>query len=240
LVPFVRLLRDAPAGGVATTRPFAGLDVFALPRPALGPVLGAVWMRGHVEQQLDGALQAVQLFAARPLWSGVRLEVGVGKLHGSPGATFTFTLSSYLPAVRTLTLVSAPTAGGTTASQFVQGSVLWNRSNGRLTYAPGPSLERAGLTGRVFLDENANGRRDPGEPAVPGVRVLVGSNSARSDSSGWFGVWDLVPFEPVLVTVDSLVLEVLGASAQPLRLTVAPTTTGAGLSGLEVLLTPKP
>ena len=334
LVPFVRLLRDAPAGGVATTSPFAGLDVFALPRPALGPVLGAVWMRGHVEQQLDGALQAVQLFAARPLWSGVRLEVGVGKLHGSPGATFTFTLSSYLPAVRTLTLVSAPTAGGTTASQFVQGSVLWNRSNGRLTYAPGPSLERAGLTGRVFLDENANGRRDPGEPAVPGVRVLVGSNSARSDSSGWFGVWDLVPFEPVLVTVDSLsidspllvpafgavsiepgpnrfrtldiplvragvvegrvrratpqgpqglagvtliltdrrtgerrsfttfsdgdfytlgvkpgvydltvdarVLEVLGASAQPLRLTVAPTTTGAGLSGLEVLLTPKP
>src|SRR5881296_1593437 len=299
LVPFVRLLRDAPAGGVATTSPFAGLDVFA-----------------------------------RPLWSGVRLEVGVGKLHGSPGATFTFTLSSYLPAVRTLTLVSAPTAGGTTASQFVQGSVLWNRSNGRLTYAPGPSLERAGLTGRVFLDENANGRRDPGEPAVPGVRVLVGSNSARSDSSGWFGVWDLVPFEPVLVTVDSLsidspllvpafgavsiepgpnrfrtldiplvragvvegrlrratpqgpqglagvtliltdrrtgerrsfttfsdgdfytlgmkpdvydltvdarVLEALHASAQPLRLTVAPTTTGAGLSGLEVLLTPKP
>src|SRR5256886_13339818 len=164
-------------------------------------------MRAHVEQQLDGALQAVQLFAARPLWSGVRLEVGVGRLQGTPGATFTFTLSSYLPAVRTLTLVSAPTAGVPTASQFVQGSVLWNRSDGRLTYAPGPALQRAGLTGRVFLDQNGDGRWEAGEPVVPDVRVLVGTSTARSDSSGWFRVWDLVPFEPVLVTVDSLSID---------------------------------
>src|SRR5207248_5878004 len=93
------------------------------------------------------------------------------------------------------------------ASQFVQGSVLWNRSDGRLTYAPGPSLQRAGLTGRVFLDENGDGRWEAGEPVVPGVRVLVGTSSASSDSSGWFRVWDLVPFEPVLVTVDSLSID---------------------------------
>jgi len=208
VAPFVRLQRDAPADGVAAIRPFAGLDVFALPRPALGRLLGSVWLRAHVEQQLDGALQAAQLFAARSLWSGVRLEVGVGRLQGTPGATFTLSLSSYLPAVRTLTLVSAPTVGGApTASQFVQGSVLWNRSDGRLTYAPGPSLERAGLTGRVFRDENGNGRWDPGETIVPGVRVFVGTNNASSDSSGWFRVWDLVPFEPVLVTVDSLSID---------------------------------
>jgi hypothetical protein len=208
LSPFLRLQWDTPANGVAVTSPFAGLDVFALPRPALGRVLGSVWLRAHVEQQLNGALQAAQLFAARSLWSGVRVEVGVGRLQGTPGATFTLSLSSYLPAVRTLTLVSAPTVGGApTASQFVQGSVLWNRSDGRLTYTPGPSLERAGLTGRVFLDENGNGRWDPGEPIVPGVRVLVGANCASSDSSGWFRVWDLVPFEPVLVTVDSLSID---------------------------------
>src|SRR6184192_2257325 len=40
-----------------------------------------------------------------------------------------------------------------------------------------------------------------------GVRVLVGTNTATSDSSGWFRVWDLVPFEPVLVTVDSLSID---------------------------------
>jgi len=264
----------------------------------------------------------------------VRLEVGVGKFAGMPGATFTLTLSSYLPVVRTLTLVSAPTAGVPTASQFVQGSVLWNRSDGRLTYAPGPALQRAGLTGRVFLDQNGDGRWEAGEPVVPDVRVLVGTSTARSDSSGWFRVWDLMPFEPVLVTVDSLsidspllvpafgsasiepgpnrfhtldiplvpagvvegrvrrvtpqgpeavagvtlvltdrrsgarrsfatfsdgafyvlgikpglydltvdphVLDVLNATAQPLRVTVAPTPTGVGASDLDVLLTPKP
>ena len=334
LAPYVRLQRDAAADGVPTTHPYVGFDAFALPRPALGPLFGAVWMRAHVEQQLDGGPQAVQVFAARPLSSGVRLEVGVGKFAGTPGATFTLSLSSYLPAVRTLTLVSAPTAGGPSASQFVQGSVLWNRSDGRLTYAPGPSLQRAGLTGRVFLDENGDGRWEAGEPVVPGVRVLVGTSSASSDSSGWFRVWDLVPFEPVLVTVDSLsidspllvpafgsasiepgpnrfrtldiplvpagvvegrvrrvtpqgpeavagvtlvltdrrsgarrsfatfsdgafyllgvkpglydltvdphVLAVLNATAQPLRVTVAPTPTGVGASDLDVLLTPKP
>jgi len=73
--------------------------------------------------------------------------------------------------------------------------------------APGPSLERSGLSGRVFLDENANGLRDVGEPAVANARVLIGSITARSDSTGAYRVWDLVPFEPVLVILDSLSLE---------------------------------
>jgi len=73
--------------------------------------------------------------------------------------------------------------------------------------APGPSLERSGLSGRVFLDENANGRCDVGEPGLANVRVLVGSVGARTDSGGAYRVWDLVPFEPIFVTVDSLSLE---------------------------------
>jgi hypothetical protein len=207
LVPFLRVQRDALVGAAPSTQPYAGVDAFLLPRPALGPVLGSVWMRAHAEQQLNGGLLTAQVVAARPLWSGVRLEVGVGKQQGVPGATFTFMLSSYLPVVRTLTLVSAPTAGPTSASQYVQGSVLWNRSDGRLTYAPGPSLERAGLAGRVFRDENGNGQWDAGEAAVAGVRVIAGSVAAVSDSTGAFRIWDLVPFEPTLVMVDSLSID---------------------------------
>jgi len=41
---------------------------------------------------------------------------------------------------------------------------------------------------------------------VPGVRVRVGTASAISDSDGTFRVWDVVPFEPVVVAVDSLSL----------------------------------
>jgi hypothetical protein len=94
-----------------------------------------------------------------------------------------------------------------TGTQFVQGSVLWDRAAGRLGVAPGPALERSGLSGRVFLDENANGRRDVGERGLANVRVLVGSVGAHTDSAGSYRVWDLVPFEPIFVTLDSLSLE---------------------------------
>jgi hypothetical protein len=39
------------------------------------------------------------------------------------------------------------------------------------------------------------------------ARVLVGSLAARSDSSGAYHLWDLVPFEPVMVSLDSLSLD---------------------------------
>src|SRR5207237_688320 len=91
------------------------------------------------------------------------------------------------PAVRTLTLVSAPTAGGPSASQFVQGSVLWNRSAGRLTYAPGPSLQRAGLPRRAFVDEDGDARRAAGRPGVRGVRAPVGTSRAPSPDAARSG-----------------------------------------------------
>jgi len=57
------------------------------------------------------------------------------------------------------------------------------------------------------MDLNANGIRDVGEPAVANARVLVGSLSTRTDSSGAYRVWDLVPFEPVIVSLDSVSLD---------------------------------
>jgi len=57
------------------------------------------------------------------------------------------------------------------------------------------------------VDVNANGIRDVGEPAIGNARVLIGSLSARTDSTGAYRVWDLVPFEPVMVSIDSLSLE---------------------------------
>ena len=59
----------------------------------------------------------------------------------------------------------------------------------------------------MFRDLNFNGRWDAGEPGLAGVRVLVGSKMATSDSDGVFRVWDLLPFEPVPVYVDSLSID---------------------------------
>jgi hypothetical protein len=208
LLPFARLERDAPAAAAALTHSFVGVTASVLPHAALGPLLGPIWLRSATEVELDGGprLSSYSLAAARSVGVSFRVEAGVTWLRGAPGVILTLTLTSYLAALRSYTTVTAPTGGRVSGTQFMQGSLLWDRATGRLATAPGPSLERAGVSGRVFLDENANGVWDPGEPLLPGVRVRVGTRTAVADSDGVFRAWDLVPFDPVTVTVDSLSL----------------------------------
>ena len=187
---------------------FAGLDAFLLPRPGLGRALGSVWMRASLKNQLDRGLRLSQyaLYASRPVGSGLHVEAGATWTRGGAGPTFSLTLTSYLPWFRSYSTVTKAAGASAFATNYVQGSLLWDRAGGRMAAAPGPSLERSGITGRVFLDENGNGQWDPGEPGVPGAHVLLGIHSATADSSGVFHVWDLVPFEELHVSVDSLSL----------------------------------
>jgi hypothetical protein len=128
-------------------------------------------------------------------------------LRGDTRLTYTLTITSYFSAMRAVTSVAAPPGRPVNATQFLQGSLLWDRRAERLGVAPGPSLERSGLSGRVFMDLNANGIRDVGEPGVANARVYVGSMSAQTDSAGVYHLWDLVPFEPVMVSLDSVSLD---------------------------------
>jgi hypothetical protein len=204
LLPYVRTQHGQAAGG---DREFVGLSAFMLPRLRWGAFLSQLLLRTSTEIECQQGLVSWSAFAARPVAKGVRVEVGATWLRGDPGLTYTVTVTSYFSALRAVTSVLAPPGQPVSGTQFVQGSVLWDRRTQRLGVAPGPSLERSGLSGRVFMDENANGIRDVGEPAVPNARVLIGSLSTRSDSTGAYRAWDLVPFEPVLVSLDSLSLE---------------------------------
>jgi hypothetical protein len=58
-------------------------------------------------------------------------------------------------------------------------------------------------------------------------------------SDGAFYVLGVKPGDYDLI-VDPGVLDALQATAEPLRVRLAPTTTGVGLSGLELELRPKP
>ena len=196
LLPYVRTERGE----------FAGLGTFIMPRPRWGSFLNQVLLRTTTEVERRAGLVSWSAFASRPLARSVRLELGAGWLRGSPGVTYTLTLTAYLQAVRAVTSVFALPGQPVSGTQSLQGSVLWDPRSDRVGVAPGPSLERSGLSGHVFVDENANGIRDVGEPAVTDALVQVGSLSARSDSTGAYYVWDLVPFEPILVSVDSLSL----------------------------------
>src|SRR6266446_3697179 len=204
LLPYVRTEHGLASAG---NREYAGLATFIMPRGRWGTFLSQMLLRTNAEVERRAGLVSWSAFAAHSVARGVRLEVGANWLRGDAGLTYTITVTSYFSALRAVTSVLAPPGQPVSATQFLQGSLLWDSRTDRLGVAPGPSLERSGLSGRVFMDVNANGIRDAGEPGVANARVLIGSLSARTDSTGAYHLWDLVPFEPVLVSLDSLSLE---------------------------------
>jgi hypothetical protein len=135
----------------------------------------------------------------------LRIETGAGWTQGA-GTTFALYLSTQLPTVRATTTVTSGGAGPAAMTQFVQGSLLYDPASRGVAFASGPSVERAGLSGRVFLDQDGDGRWSPGEQLLPKVRLRAGYVTAMSDSAGRYRVWDLPSFEPVLVAVDSATL----------------------------------
>jgi hypothetical protein len=200
---------------------FVGVSGYLLPGPRAGPVLSGLWTRGRVELR-GAAFSALELTLARNLSPALRVEGGVG-WREAERAVLTLGVTSALPALRAgAAVASAP--GGAVSTQYLQGSVVWNRPAGRLATSPGPSLERAGVAGRVFLDRNGDGRRDPDEPGLGAVRLTVGSTSVTTDSLGRYEAWNLLPFEAVEVTLDTLSLEspLLVPAVPALRLVPAP------------------
>jgi hypothetical protein len=242
--PYARLEREAPHAGTATSRAFAGLTAFLIPSGRVGPVLRNSWFRASYESEGLSSPRLATLSVARPLLTSLRIETGISWIRGSGAPTFTLTLASAFDVLRSFTSVSAQSGSATSMTQYLQGSLLYDRRRG-VTFDAGPSLQRAGIAGTVFLDRNGNGVRDDGEDALPNVRVQVGTGSAVTDSAGEYRVWDIVPFEPVVVAADSMSFEsplwvpgdeVLAVMPSPNHFTSVdvPLSTGAVIEGKVV------
>jgi len=205
LAPAVRHVRFADPTGAATNASFASLNTFSLPFPELGPVLGRVTTRTVLEVSNGGDVALAGGYLARELNQHMQVEAGATWTRGM-GTSLSLFVSTLLPSLRATTSMTAPPVGGAMVSQYVQGSVLYEPGGRQVAFASGPSLERAGISGRVFLDVNGDGRWQPDERTLNGVRVRAGFVTALSDSSGRYRIWDLPAFEPVLVAVDSSTL----------------------------------
>lgn len=205
LAPAVRHVRFTDPAGVTTAESFASLNTFSLPFPQLGPVLGRMTTRTVLELSGGGKLAVAGGYLARDLGRHLQVEAGATWTRDL-GTALALYLSTQLPTLRATTTMTAPAGGGAMVSQFVQGSVLYDPARRQVSLASGPSLERAGISGRVFVDGNGDGRWQPDEQTLGGVRVRAGFVTALSDSSGRYRIWDLPAFEPVLVAVDSSTL----------------------------------
>jgi hypothetical protein len=205
LLPYLRVERTATAAASATRR-FAGANAFILPRLRWGGFVGGIWARADLEVEDGAGLRTAGGTVGRELLEGLRLEIGARYQRELGGVGLVATLQTYLPGFKSVSAVDAPPQGDATGSLFVQGSALVDAPEGRVGFAPGPAVQRGGVTGHVFLDADGDGHRDSGEEPVAGVRVRVSNITAVSAADGRFRIWDLVPFEPVAITVDSLSL----------------------------------
>ena len=200
LLPSVRIQSDG--GPAAGRRGFVGLTSYLLPLQRLGPVLGRATGRTMFEMETSLRPSIASAFIGLPVARWLRTETGFGWSRGS-GVSFSLLLGIELATVRAYSSIAVPTRGAASANQYVQGSVLLDRANRQVLFTAGPSVERGGVAGRVFLDVNGNDRYDRGEQLLPNVRVSAGMSTRESNAEGQYHVWDMVPFEPTVLQIDS-------------------------------------
>jgi hypothetical protein len=210
-----RRLTDLPA----TDRTTVDMRLFQIYGGSV-PWLRRTLFRAELRADVDSGPVLGRVGFNRGFGNVVQLDMGVGWQRGL-GATFEVGITATLRPVRMVSR-NRVSPEGTRGIQSVEGSLIWESSTSRVEFADGRSLGRAGIVGEVFVDANGNGIADPGETRVPNVSVRVGPIAARTDAEGRFAVWDLMPFEPLVLEVDAnSVRDPLWVPATP-RLLVRP------------------
>lgn len=173
---------------------------------AFGPLRRTI-LRAGIDVDPDSGLTRAVAGFARTLLRDYYLDATV-IWDRDLGVIANVGFKANLPSVRFASQNRVDDAGAF-GLQSAEGSLMYDGDGGRLTAGDGRGIGRAGITGTVFLDRNGNGVRDPGEPPVVGALVRVGPWVAEADANGRYTVWDVVPFERLLIEVDP------GSAANP-------------------------
>jgi hypothetical protein len=204
--PFVRVQHE-DRSGIENTRTFGGIEVTALPQRALGQVLGSLTFRAALQAENLSRVTQVDVSLFKSFRPGIRIEAGAAWSEAFPGTAFRVAVTSTVGGVFA-SLTSLVSGDGRSESfAQLQGSAAWNPVTRSFRLSPVGSFRQSGITGEVFLDDNANGVCDPGEAGVPSARVIIGYNVVRTDEAGRYQAWEASPFEAAVVAVDSLSLE---------------------------------
>jgi hypothetical protein len=132
--------------------------------------------------------------------------------------------------------------GATNAQVLLNFSLSHDPNTDRWHVRSVPSAGQGAASARVFLDYSGNGRFDPGEPGVEGVRLTAGGRAAvRTDSLGLAFMQDLPTDQWVDVSLDarslgdplwvprSPGLRVVAQPGQPIRLDFPVLVTGEAM-----------
>ncbi len=136
-----------------------------------------------------------------------RIEVGALWYRTDERPSFTVAVSNTAASVHSTASVTRATNGTYDSYTTGEGSLRWNGLAGQIEAHPFRSLGRGGVRGTLYVDANANGRRDRDELPVPRARLFVGGQVASTDELGQFSVWNLTPFIETRVEIDPSSLE---------------------------------
>lgn len=168
------------------------------------------WLRtstvqGQLAVEPSHGLTALRLGLGRRLSQLLRLDAAVGWFRAG-GLTLELGLTTANPGPRVGTRSRLASQSASSALTFASGSVAWDPRSRLVRTGDAAALDRSGVSGVLFRDDNGNGVKDPGEPGLAGIPVRIGGLAAQTDSEGRFAVWGLFPSEPVQIDVDTLSL----------------------------------
>jgi hypothetical protein len=132
-------------------------------------------------------------------WASVSIAGGWQASTGAPSLALTFIARSPAAYFQANAFSEAGRSG---AFVTAGGGVAWGRDGTAAT--PFETLGRSGVSGRVFVDENANGVMDPGEEPARLVPVVVGGERAVTDREGRYAAWGVLPYAVLPVGIDTL------------------------------------
>lgn len=169
--------------------------------------LGRIWgplrrtiVRSGVELEPGTGVTSVFGGVSRRVWDQFYFEVA-GGWDDDRSAFLTVGFKANLPSAR-FSSQNRVDESGATGLQSAEGSLLLGRPGRPLSFTDGRSVGRAGVSGLAFLDRDGDGTLDPDEPPVPGVQLRVGPWIVETDEAGRYGVWDVVPFEALVIEVS--------------------------------------
>jgi hypothetical protein len=200
----VRLLPNLRyTSGDHRTDEFAvGMMAMVLPINRLPGILGRTTFRLHVDGTPAEGMTTGAIWASTRATPGMQLELGTTWRRGL-GSSLVLRSSATLGGARIYNTVLRREDGGLEASPYIRGGVSLDPVSGAMHFSPDHSGERAGVSGRVWIDENLDGRFDADESPAEGVRVVIGDRTARTDASGFYQVLGLTPYLPVATAIDS-------------------------------------
>ncbi len=189
--------------------------------------LRAATVQGQLAFEPSRGLTALRAGLGRAIGRRVRMDAGLGWLRGT-GLTVELAFSTATRGPRLGVRSRVTSDAGSEALMYASGAVAIDPRTRLVRLSDAADLGRAGISGILFQDDNANGRQDDGEHGLAGIPIRVGGWPARTDDGGRFSAWGMFPSEPLLIDIDTLALgnPQLVLPAAVLRVRPAPNAFG--------------